>query len=160
MSDVIRNSKKNIPHEGMHNAAIPLFKSDVLCVSFRIYKKKENSPTEIHINGVLDDQDEISKETLQRHIHKVETHLKSSSTTDTGYLVLEHNSPITIHNSLNNLCALLDSIVIPDNIEMYVTYNEPTQIPYFFYSLKHPFNVDDFWRSYNFFYSSHKIVAI
>lgn len=123
-------------------------------------KRGGDSSSKIHIGGLLNDQDEISKETLQRHIHKVETHLNSFSTTDTGYLVLEQNSPITIHNSLNNLCALLDSIVIPDNIEMYVTFNEPTQSPYFFYSLKHPFNVDDFWRSYDFYYSSHKIVAI
>lgn len=41
VSDVIRNSKKNIPHEGMHNAAIPLFKSDVLCVWFQAYDPKK-----------------------------------------------------------------------------------------------------------------------
>jgi hypothetical protein len=160
VSDVIRNSKKKIPEVSESNPRIPLFKSDVLCVLFRIYKKKEYSPLEIEVECILDDQDEISKETLQSYIHKVENHLNSFSTTDTGYLVLEHNCPQTIDHSLKNLCALLDSIVIPDNIKIHVTFNEPTLTPYFFYSLKHPFNVDDFWRSYNFYYSGHKIVDI
>ena len=136
VSDVIRNSKKNIPEVGTHNASIPLFKSDVLCVLFWIYNpviKKENSPLEIRFVGI---PDALSKEKLQGYINKVTRHLMSCSTKNTGYLVLEHNHTNTIDQSLNNLCALLDSIVIPDNIKMYVTFNEPTLTPYFFYSLK------------------------